>query len=712
MLGSLTGFGASLFYGGEFFGGASKAGAVTERALLGGAEHAFEEAAVKELGGEAMGQVLARIAPAGEAVTAAKLGPGLARKMLASGAGTAVEGAILSTPKALTEAALGDPEQAAETLLYGAGGGALLGLVGPLGKEIKGAIGNSLSGLKILGTGVETEGKSFLGKLADKQAFRSIASNQASLKAALREAERVGGAEGVGSTLLELDLVPKFGESAEAYAERLAAVHNEWGEKIGGMYAKVDALGEKLDTKKIVSRLEKEVVKPLAAKPGFEAIEGGVQKYLDSFVTKASAEGEGLTFQKLHDWRASLDDLVYREARAASPVVEELRKVRAILQDEMQIQGDAAAAKVGKEFARPLKEANLVYGRLSAAKAGAEDYITREATNRVLSPTDYGMGLGSAVLGAASGSPLAAIKGALAGLGHHVVRKEGNALAARALSWVDRGGLLGIERAMKGTAERLDGIPGALERLATGAPVPYAEGEGSETLPTHALTSLIRAMTSGGDKGKAFESVSDAITKATSDPTTMASKLEGLVAPFSKDAPKIAGIYAAKLTQTMAYLQEHLPKKPEPASPFSPVRPWRPSDAQLSDFAARLAVAVDPFVALKKLETRTLSTADVDTLKALYPKIYEAMRAKVLEHAASGQARPLPYADRLKLAKLLDAPLDRSLADLAAYQGTFAAEAAAEGGGGPRSGGGGSSGHSMGKIPGNESTAFQQIAER
>jgi hypothetical protein len=107
-LGAATGFGASLLYGGPLFEAAGAAGRV--------ATSGMEAMLAKQLAAQGMKKgftAAAKEIAAKAATKAAQLG---------------VEGVVISSPRAVTEAALGDPEQAAETLLVGGGIGAAMGL--------------------------------------------------------------------------------------------------------------------------------------------------------------------------------------------------------------------------------------------------------------------------------------------------------------------------------------------------------------------------------------------------------------------------------------------------------------------------------------------------------------------------------------------------------------------------------------------------------
>lgn len=113
-LGGLSGFGASMFLGGPLWKAGTKAG---------------------EKVGAHIAQKLA--AEAGEQTVKQsfrKAGANIAGKI----GGSAVEGAIVTAPHVITEAALGDPEAAAETLIAGTGIGMLFGGAQGLGKEFLG----------------------------------------------------------------------------------------------------------------------------------------------------------------------------------------------------------------------------------------------------------------------------------------------------------------------------------------------------------------------------------------------------------------------------------------------------------------------------------------------------------------------------------------------------------------------------------------------
>lgn len=126
-IGGLAGFGASLFYGGPLWKGIGKGGKIAGEAVKKVLVEKATQAGLKGGAKEAIANIAIKTAE-----KAAQMG---------------TEGALVSMPKAVTEAALGDPEAAGETLMWGAGLGTALGVAaGPASK----AIGASVNTLKKL----------------------------------------------------------------------------------------------------------------------------------------------------------------------------------------------------------------------------------------------------------------------------------------------------------------------------------------------------------------------------------------------------------------------------------------------------------------------------------------------------------------------------------------------------------------------------------
>jgi hypothetical protein len=112
------------------------------------------------------------------------------------------------------------------------------------------------------------------------------------------------------------------------------------------------------------------------------------------------------------------------------PSPEELRPD---LQNQMKnVVGDQIDAGVekfgGKELADQYRALNKDFGHIKSVANAAEDRATQDFTNRMLSPTDYGVGMGALLKGGANF--LSGGKAALAAGLHNQVRTRGSSATA------------------------------------------------------------------------------------------------------------------------------------------------------------------------------------------------------------------------------------------------------------------------------------------
>jgi hypothetical protein len=138
-------------------------------------------------------------------------------------------------------------------------------------------------------------------------------------------------------------------------------------------------------------------------------------------------------------------------------------------------------------------------------------------------------------------------------------------------------------------------------------------------------------------------------------------------------APRVAESLGKKMVNTVAYLEKVMPKGPTVTNPFNR-RVYQPTDRELSAFERKLSVAIDPFVALDAFTDKTLTADHVESLAANYPKIYSAVRKRILD-AASEDHGGVPYSERLRLSLLLGIDIDQSTSPefVLSFQDSFAA---------------------------------------
>ena len=234
-------------------------------------------------------------------------------------------------------------------------------------------------------------------------------------------------------------------------------------------------------------------------------------------------------------------------------------------------------------------------------------------------------------------------------------------------SFMDRApnmaGLLFVEKAMKKTADRIDTIPGIIDRMAKGP-----RGVKKSTIAIDALFRLTNPEAKPTRKerqnpGEQLEKIGDKIRSWLADPSLFENMIGKFTTPLAEGgAPNISQGLTIGAQKALSYLLAEMPKPPAPSSPFAPKISWNPSDFELNKFAQILQVAEDPLVVLDELEAGTLTSNHMDALKAMYPSVYQAIQAKVIDTATTNP-EPMPYAERVKLSILTDLPLDESMND-------------------------------------------------
>lgn len=163
------------------------------------------------------------------------------------------------------------------------------------------------------------------------------------------------------------------------------------------------------------------------------------------------------------------------------------------------------------------------------------------------------------------------------------------------------------------------------------------------------------------------------------------------VGRIGEAAPKVANASALAITRAVSYLTSMAPAERPPVS-MSPGIPANtdPPPQELIRFARRVEVVKDPASVIKHMKAGTLEREHTETLKTVYPALFEQMRAEVLERA-SEQKAPLTIQQMTAMAMLWDAPVHAMFepAQVKAFQALHerkkAEEAAQQGGGRPAS---------------------------
>lgn len=124
---------------------------------------------------------------------------------------------------------------------------------------------------------------------------------------------------------------------------------------------------------------------------------------------------------------------------------------------------------------------------------------------------------------------------------------------------------------------------------------------------------------------------------------------------------------AAVAQRKLSYLAKHAPTPPI-AAPLSRAQ-WRPAPAEIDRFARRVRAANDPIGVLDDVSRGVVTAEAVDTLREVYPRLYEEARAHLLLKAPDVR-EALPHQLVVRMSALFDVPLISSMepAQIAAIQ--------------------------------------------
>lgn len=152
------------------------------------------------------------------------------------------------------------------------------------------------------------------------------------------------------------------------------------------------------------------------------------------------------------------------------------------------------------------------------------------------------------------------------------------------------------------------------------------------------------------------------LAEAMADPDLLRSAVRAQV-PTS-DADLHDAIQAA-IERKLRFLHSKAPPVPPP-DPMNR-KPAPISNAAATAFARVVRVAEDPVTALHDLAAGTLTSDQVETLQAVYPRLHDEIRRRVLDQVAKSGSQ-VPYRTRVRLSVLFGAALDPSVESLADLQ--------------------------------------------
>lgn len=169
---------------------------------------------------------------------------------------------------------------------------------------------------------------------------------------------------------------------------------------------------------------------------------------------------------------------------------------------------------------------------------------------------------------------------------------------------------------------------------------------------------------------KSFEKASRNIQQLISEPTAFMRSLDKMTSDLAMAAPESAAAIQTTAIRGIQFLSSKMPKN-ESDSLF-PVA-YRPSDYEISRFMKYKSTVDDPMSVLGSLKDNNVTVEQIETLNAVYPELYNAMRMQVMEKAVSLKSPP-SYQKQLALSMFLGVDVDSSLSPhmIQANQASFA----------------------------------------
>lgn len=616
-----------------------------------------------------------------EGAGTAILGEGVVARAATAAAQGAVEGSLFGVGQAVSESSIKDVPLTAERILAAAGHGALLGGglgggVSVLGSVVRGAASKAGEvGAGLLGREAQLAGElaasvprgegtvmALVDRYGREQAIKATGATQAMVERLQTMAPE-----------MEQRIVTRFLDALpEALGKRPGSLLNaaekaagaerlvqKDGERMAGLLDELSTSGAKSETTKIISEFRQKVAAETASaiSPDAQRAAREMNEWLTSAEQKI-AEGDVKAL-----WKASeelrADIALGKDSGRLAGWKNGLHKA---MVDEIEVTGQRAAADaIGPEFAARWKNAAADYQASNwlaeATREGKRAASSASPISDALSDIGF---VGNLAAGGLGGLPTA-VGGALL---QNLIKRYGSDVAANVARAVTKGeGVHAIDQAIERLAgdkiARLVGVGrGAVEQL------PQA------TTPTAlAVEKAVKGRSDEptGTIAQRFQATKQALIDQA---PARAAQAQKLAVELDQVAPGLGQATADRVQAAQEFLLSKLPQRPErPSLQPSKERQREPSFDEQQKFLRYARAVDDPLSVLDDARRGKLRPEAVEALKAVYPTIYEGLRAQVHEAVAAKGDR-LSYSERVRLGRLLDLPTDPSMEPAAsrAYQ--------------------------------------------
>jgi hypothetical protein len=630
----ITGGGSLVAQGGVQ---AAKLGA--KEAIKAGAKKALANSApgLAERGALAVERSVLKALSEGAAQTGQKkIVQEIIKKSVAKGAGSAVEGAAWGANQLLREDAIGTAELNAENLAAYMGEGGLVGgtfgaMLVPGGAALRSLGGGLAKGIKKAGSyvGDPIRDSAKLMDLAPAQIAKFQEKNPKFL-------------EGLPD-FLRTKVGLKWNDTADSLVTKLDNLESS-------AITRIDDAIEELDKKMfdknigigpgvyedVAAQLEREFVEPYKHMKSMDNFSNKAKELVDDFRMKSNdtkLELRRLDFKEIRDMRIKMDKLAkgFYKSMDPSDAAKAAFRARDLLKNVLVKYADSVDPKLGQKFA----DANLDYHyaatlkpRLSTKAEKARDFVNFR---------DMLLGGIGVELGGVTGLSLAAANKLM----NSDLKRKLVILGA-----VEKGAQTAASKISSAASNFVNKTSKPAKLASTGILVrsALAQEEGKEAPKKRA---------------EAFRNIQNNVVKLAANPAALYDRSVKSTHILAMGAPQTAQAMMATMNRAVQFLARKAPKDARDIGMpiFEPK--YEPSQMELSKFERYMQVIEQPLSTLEDLERGTLTRDHVEALKAVYPNLYNNMRAEVLKQAESNPN--LSYNKRIQMGILMDLPTDSSL---------------------------------------------------
>ena len=501
------------------------------------------------------------------------------------------------------------------------------------------------------------KGRAWVNDMGDEAAVDAISrGNKPALK-------RLGGGEApsiakkqeTGALLHEMGILAPGRGEAEMWqlAEQKAA---ENGRRMGKVLETVDHEAGYVTDSKVVQRIE-----DIAGKIESESTSqwGPEGEKLGQFIRDRTEklrelDANGiLKHSDLHNYRMYLDDLAKWDSNTSQKTAAAAREMRQVVSDEIREALDRASPDLRAEW----DQANARFGAARWAENTLGERVSvRSGANRMLSPSDYGTALATAV---GAGNPLV---GLAAGLGNKLLRERGYSTFAAVAKKI-AGEAVDVSAApavATQTARKLSALVAhSTEQVESGIGnfLGGTRGGAMESRATSPLVARMRSSNANDARAAYAEHVQE-VQKVATSPEIAADRMASITgSTIPLYAPGLHAEMVATASRGAQYLASVAPAPAQDPNTITPQVKTAPpvSTADARTYAERVEGVENPLSLLKDMNSlKGVRAEKVEAVKAVHPQLFEQMRQSLFTHLAE-RATPVPKRMRTTLEITFDA---------------------------------------------------------